>query len=82
MAADPGLGGSNSYGLVVFDCDGVLVDSEMITNRVYAAMLNGGGRRSRDDGLRVLRTHAGAPADRSRGASYVFRYAPASRPFV
>lgn len=26
--------------LVIFDCDGVLVDSEMITNRVFAAMLN------------------------------------------
>ena len=26
--------------LVIFDCDGVLVDSELITNRVYAAMLN------------------------------------------
>jgi HAD superfamily hydrolase (TIGR01509 family) len=32
--------GSNPYGLVVFDCDGVLVDSELITNRVYAMMLN------------------------------------------
>jgi HAD superfamily hydrolase (TIGR01509 family) len=27
-------------GLVIFDCDGVLVDSELITNRVFAAMLN------------------------------------------
>ncbi len=26
--------------LVIFDCDGVLVDSELITNRVYAALLN------------------------------------------
>jgi HAD superfamily hydrolase (TIGR01509 family) len=26
--------------LVIFDCDGVLVDSEMITNRVFAQMLN------------------------------------------
>jgi HAD superfamily hydrolase (TIGR01509 family) len=26
--------------LVIFDCDGVLVDSELITNRVFAAMLN------------------------------------------
>jgi HAD superfamily hydrolase (TIGR01509 family) len=25
--------------LVIFDCDGVLVDSELITNRVFAAML-------------------------------------------
>lgn len=29
-----------SFELVIFDCDGVLVDSEMITNRVFAAMLN------------------------------------------
>ncbi len=27
-------------GLVIFDCDGVLVDSESITNRVFAAMLH------------------------------------------
>ena len=28
------------FGLVIFDCDGVLVDSEPITNRVFAKMLN------------------------------------------
>jgi HAD superfamily hydrolase (TIGR01509 family) len=28
------------FDLVIFDCDGVLVDSESITNRVFAAMLN------------------------------------------
>ncbi len=28
------------FELLIFDCDGVLVDSEMITNRVFAAMLN------------------------------------------
>jgi HAD superfamily hydrolase (TIGR01509 family) len=28
------------FSLVVFDCDGVLVDSELITNRVFASMLN------------------------------------------
>ncbi|HEY6621045.1 MAG TPA: HAD family phosphatase [Steroidobacteraceae bacterium] len=26
--------------LVIFDCDGVLVDSELITNRIFARMLN------------------------------------------
>ena len=26
--------------LVIFDCDGVLVDSELITNRIFAAMIN------------------------------------------
>lgn len=30
----------NGFGLVIFDCDGVLVDSELITNRVFARMLN------------------------------------------
>jgi HAD superfamily hydrolase (TIGR01509 family) len=35
--------------LVIFDCDGVLVDSESITNRVFAAMLN-------EIGLRVTLT--------------------------
>jgi HAD superfamily hydrolase (TIGR01509 family) len=28
------------FSLVIFDCDGVLVDSELITNRVYVEMLN------------------------------------------
>jgi HAD superfamily hydrolase (TIGR01509 family) len=27
------------YDLIIFDCDGVLVDSELITNRVFAQML-------------------------------------------
>ena len=31
---------NKKYGLVIFDCDGVLVDSELITNRVFAQMLN------------------------------------------
>ncbi len=29
--------------LVIFDCDGVLVDSEIITNRVFAKMINEAG---------------------------------------
>jgi HAD superfamily hydrolase (TIGR01509 family) len=29
-----------TFDLVIFDCDGVLVDSERITNTVFAAMLN------------------------------------------
>jgi HAD superfamily hydrolase (TIGR01509 family) len=29
-----------NYELVIFDCDGVLVDSEVITNRVFAQMLD------------------------------------------
>jgi HAD superfamily hydrolase (TIGR01509 family) len=28
------------FALVIFDCDGVLVDSELITNRIFASMLN------------------------------------------
>jgi HAD superfamily hydrolase (TIGR01509 family) len=31
---------SNRFSLVIFDCDGVLVDSELITNRIFATMLN------------------------------------------
>jgi len=30
---------SKAYGLVIFDCDGVLVDSEPIANRLFAEML-------------------------------------------
>jgi len=28
------------FDLLIFDCDGVLVDSELITNRIFAGMLN------------------------------------------
>lgn len=28
------------YQLVIFDCDGMLVDGERITNQVFAEMLN------------------------------------------
>jgi len=28
------------FELVIFDCDGVLVDSERITNRIFCTMLN------------------------------------------
>ena len=30
----------SQFELVIFDCDGVLVDSERITNQVFAQMLN------------------------------------------
>src|ERR1700685_700668 len=35
-----GQGAMKRFGLVIFDCDGVLVDSEVITSRVFAGMLN------------------------------------------
>jgi beta-phosphoglucomutase-like phosphatase (HAD superfamily) len=35
------------FDLVIFDCDGVLVDSERITNVVFARMLNELGLPSR-----------------------------------
>jgi HAD superfamily hydrolase (TIGR01509 family) len=31
---------NSRFDLVIFDCDGVLVDSEVITNRVFVGMLN------------------------------------------
>jgi len=38
------------FDLVIFDCDGVLVDSELITNRVFAEMINDlGGAVTLDD---------------------------------
>lgn len=40
MARDGGWVNKRNFELLIFDCDGVLVDSEMITNRVFAAMLN------------------------------------------
>ena len=33
-------GWAMSYQLVIFDCDGVLVDSELISNRIFTQMLN------------------------------------------
>lgn len=33
------ISGSSGWGLVIFDCDGVLVDSEPIQNRIFARML-------------------------------------------
>jgi HAD superfamily hydrolase (TIGR01509 family) len=36
----PAGGVKKKFELVIFDCDGVLVDSELITNRVFAKMLN------------------------------------------
>jgi HAD superfamily hydrolase (TIGR01509 family) len=36
----PADGVKKKFELVIFDCDGVLVDSELITNRVFAKMLN------------------------------------------
>jgi len=31
--------GNSSFNLVIFDCDGVLVDSKPIVNRIFAEML-------------------------------------------
>lgn len=36
---NPALMSTNSFDLIIFDCDGVLVDSEPITNEVYTQML-------------------------------------------
>ena len=33
----------SNFDLIIFDCDGVLVDSELLTNTVFAAMLNESG---------------------------------------
>jgi HAD superfamily hydrolase (TIGR01509 family) len=41
MSKSPGTGAiQDRFQLVIFDCDGVLVDSELITNRVFVGMLN------------------------------------------
>jgi HAD superfamily hydrolase (TIGR01509 family) len=40
IATDGGRVKKSRFSLLIFDCDGVLVDSEMITNRVFARMLN------------------------------------------
>jgi len=37
---NPALMNTKPFDLVIFDCDGVLVDSEPITNQVYVQMLN------------------------------------------
>jgi HAD superfamily hydrolase (TIGR01509 family) len=40
IATRGGWVSNKKFSLVIFDCDGVLVDSELITNRVFAQMLN------------------------------------------
>ena len=55
---------------VLFDCDGVLVDSETITNRVLCAMLNEAGyivlRFTEIPSIRQLHKHIGiTPAMRA-----------------
>jgi HAD superfamily hydrolase (TIGR01509 family) len=40
MATRGGKVNKKRFDLVIFDCDGVLVDSELITNRIFARMLN------------------------------------------
>ena len=40
MATRGGKVNKSRFDLVIFDCDGVLVDSELITNRIFARMLN------------------------------------------
>ena len=40
---NPALMNTKSFDLVIFDCDGVLVDSEPITNKVYTQMLRAYG---------------------------------------
>ena len=40
MATRGGMVNKKRFDLVIFDCDGVLVDSELITNRIFARMLN------------------------------------------
>lgn len=43
MTQGPDIQQAASCELVIFDCDGVLVDSERITNTVFCSMLNGLG---------------------------------------
>ena len=41
---------SRPYDLVIFDCDGVLVDSERISSRVFASLLEDIGLRFKGNG--------------------------------
>jgi len=53
--------GGPGFDLVIFDCDGVLIDSEPIANRVLLAQLRGLGLRMTDD--EVMRTYVGNTRD-------------------
>jgi phosphoglycolate phosphatase len=62
------------FDLVIFDCDGVLIDSEPIANVVFSKMLATAGIRMTPD--EVMRTFAGRSRDtciemagKTRGAS-------------
>ncbi len=51
QTAGDGRTTGNGFSLVIFDCDGVLVDSEVITNRVFTQMLNELGLRVTDSDM-------------------------------
>jgi beta-phosphoglucomutase-like phosphatase (HAD superfamily) len=80
------------FGLVIFDCDGVLVDSELITNRVFAQMLNEMGiavtledmfeqfvGRSMPQCLEIITKKLGHPVPQQFVAEYQTRSAAALR---
>ena len=80
------------FGLVIFDCDGVLVDSELITNRVFAQMLNEMGiavtlddmfeqfvGRSMPQCLEIITKKLGRPVPQQFVAEYQTRSAAALR---
>jgi HAD superfamily hydrolase (TIGR01509 family) len=52
---------TGQFDLVIFDCDGVLIDSEPIANRVLVEQLRGLGLRMTDD--EVMRTYIGNTRD-------------------
>jgi HAD superfamily hydrolase (TIGR01509 family) len=73
----------SDFELVIFDCDGVLVDSERITNHVFAEMLGGLGLqftldemfatfmgRSMPDCLQIIETRLGRPVHDGFEAEY------------
>ncbi|MEL7483190.1 MAG: HAD hydrolase-like protein, partial [Planctomycetota bacterium] len=47
-----------NYGLVIFDCDGVLVDTEPTTNRLLAEVITEAGWAvSTEDSIRMFKGH-------------------------
>jgi HAD superfamily hydrolase (TIGR01509 family) len=72
--------GPNLFDLVIFDCDGVLIDSEPIANRVFAARLATVGiAMSPDD---VMRTFVGHSRDTCIAMAGEMRGAPLPADFA
>ena len=90
MTDTPRQNPRNNWSLIIFDCDGVLVDSEPITNRIFCTMLNEIGLkinfeetmstfmgRTMDGCIRIIEERLGKPVPKDFIEEYHRRIIPA-----